>query len=59
MRFDEELSTDNVKFFFDVFPKYLQLTITTREYSTKPSSKYIFITASHDLCNGVRQLYYL
>ena len=58
--FDEELSTDNVEnSFLHVVPKYLQLTISTRDFITKPSSKCLFITTFNEIYNGIRQLYYL
>ena len=58
--FDEELSTDNVEnSFLDVVPKYLQLTISTRDFITKSSSKCLFITTFNEIYNGIRQLYYL
>ena len=40
-------------------PSYLQSTISTRDFITKPSSKYLFITTFNKLFNGVLQLYNL
>ena len=43
--------------FWTFFLKYLQSTISTREFITRPSSKYLFITTFNKLYNGVLQLY--
>ena len=45
--------------FWTFFLKYLHSTISTREFITRPSSKYRFITTFDELYNGVRQLYNL
>ena len=59
--FNDELSTDDVRVtskiaFWTFSLKYLQSTISTRDFITKPSSKYLFITAFDELYNGVLQL---
>ena len=59
--FNDELSTDDVRVtskiaFWTFSLKYLQSTISTRDFITKPSSKYLFITKFDDLYNGVLQL---
>ena len=63
MCFEKELSTKNQRTlkiaFWTFFPKYLQLTISTRDLITKPRTKYIFTTAFNAFYNGVRQLYYI